>query len=159
MPVKPEDLRCAMRQWATGVSVVSAQHDGQRHGMTVNSFTSISLDPPLVLVSLERVTRTHDMVGEAGSFAVTILRHDQREISDTFAGRLTEQSDRFAGLETFTLQTGAPLITGGIAHFDCQVVATYEAGTHTVFIGQVVALNCDTGDPLLYYNRDYHQLK
>ena len=157
-PVSPEDLRCAMRQWTTGVTVVTAHHEGVSHGMTVNSFTSISLDPPLVLVSLERSTRTHDLVSRACAFGVTILSQEQRGISDTFAGRHTEQSDRFAGLETFTLQSGTPLITAGLSHFDCHVVATYVAGTHTVFIGEVLALNCHPGDPLLYYDRGYREL-
>ena len=158
MPVSPDELRCAMRQWATGVTVVTAQHDGQRHGMTANSFTSISLEPPLVLISLERVTRTHDLVSQACAFGVTILSQEQRDVSDIFAGRHTELTDRFAGLETFTLQSGAPFLAGGLAHFDCHVVATYEAGTHTVFIGEVMAVRYLSGDPLVYYNRGYRQL-
>ncbi len=155
----PEELRRAMRQWATGVTVVSAINGGARHGMTVSSFTSVSLDPPLVLISLERVARTCGLVEKAGCFGVTILSLAQREISDRFAGRIADDLDRFDGLETFTLVSGAPLIAGGLAYFDCQVVATYPAGTHIVFIAEVMAARQNPGEPpLMYYDRDYRGL-
>ncbi len=162
MTVDPEELRQAMRQWATGVSIVTSVFQNIRHGMTVNSFTSVSLSPPLVLVSLERQTRTHRLVEQAGIFGVTILNKDQQEVSDCFAGRFPEREDRFCNVDTFTLQTGAPFISGGLACLDCRVVSKYEAGTHTLFIGEVVALYsppADGGEPLLYYNRTYHRLQ
>jgi flavin reductase (DIM6/NTAB) family NADH-FMN oxidoreductase RutF len=159
MPANAEDLRIAMRNWATGVCVVAVALDGVRHGMTVNTFTSLSLEPPLVMVSLERTTKTHHLLERTGCFAVTILRSDQREISDRFAGRLLDDDDRFDGLETFTLLSGAPLLAGGLSYFDCQVVSTYPAGTHTVFIGAVQAVvRGDAGAPLLYFRQDYHGL-
>jgi len=154
-----ENLRIAMRNWATGVCVVAVARDGVRHGMTVNTFTSLSLVPPLVMVSLERTTKTHQLLEQTGSFAVTILRSDQGAISDRFAGRLPDDLDRFNGLETFTLLSGAPLLAGGLSYFDCQVVSTYPAGTHTVFIGAVQAVKRgDSGEPLLYFQQDYHGL-
>jgi len=157
--VDPEELRLAMRQWATGVTVVSVENGDARHGMTVSSFTSVSLTPPLVLVSLERVSRTCGLVEKAGCFAVTILSQDQRDLSDRIAGRIADDQDRFDGVETFTLVSGAPLIAGGLAHFDCQVVATYPAGTHTVFIAEVMAVRQNPGEPpLMYYDRDYREI-
>lgn len=149
-----------MRQWTTGVTIVSVKYKGHRHGMTVSSFTSVSLTPPLVLVSLEQVTNTHKLVKAAGTFGVSILNQSQREISDRFAGRLTELTDRFTGLETFTLVTGSPLLaTGALAWLDCRVVATYEAGNHTVFIGEVLAVKTgNSGKPLIYFDRDYRSL-
>lgn len=159
MPANPEELRQAMRHWSTGVTIVSAQHNNRRHGMTVSSFTSLSLDPPLVLVSLEQVTKTHRLVQQAGYFGVTILEETQLQISDRFAGRITDYRDRFDGLETFTLVSGAPLLAHGLAWLDCRVVVTYQAGNHTVFIGEVLAVkSVDAGQPLLYYNRDYRRL-
>jgi flavin reductase (DIM6/NTAB) family NADH-FMN oxidoreductase RutF len=174
MTVDPEELRMAMRHWATGVTVVTAVFNGVRHGMTVNSFTSISLSPPQVLVSLERQTRTHGLVEQAGFFGVTILNSDQQDISDCFAGRHTEVEDRFSNVETYTLVTGAEFISNGLAGFDCRVISRYEAGTHTLFIGEVLAIQIDsqpayalqdTGDhpesidPLLYFNRAYRRLQ
>jgi flavin reductase (DIM6/NTAB) family NADH-FMN oxidoreductase RutF len=174
MTVDPEELRMAMRQWATGVTVVSAVFNGVRHGMTVNSFTSISLDPPQVMVSLERQTRTHALVEQAGFFGVTILNRDQQDISDCFAGRGTESEDRFSNVETYTLVTGADFIAQGLAGFDCRVVSRYEAGTHTLFIGEVLAIQItslpgaaspepldgpESSEPLLYFNRAYRRLQ
>jgi flavin reductase (DIM6/NTAB) family NADH-FMN oxidoreductase RutF len=160
MTLDPETLRRAMRQWATGVTVVTAQLAGRRHGMTVNAFTSVSLEPPLVLVSLERATRTHGLVERSGVFGITILGEDQLGISERFAGRVSDLSDRFAGLETDTLVSGVPFIRGGLAYLDCRVVERHPAGTHTLFIGEVMAAQSDgEGSPLLYLNREYRKLR
>jgi flavin reductase (DIM6/NTAB) family NADH-FMN oxidoreductase RutF len=164
MPVNPEDLRSAMRRWATGVTVVTTAHEGVRHGMTVNSFTSISLTPPLILVSLEQSTRTHYLVNISRRLGVTILSSSQKAVSECFAGRISDQQDRFAGLAIHTLLGEVPFIDGGMAFMDCQVVATYDAGTHTLFIAEVIALEQPGEDeasnqPLLYYNRDYRGLQ
>ena len=161
MTVRPEILREALRQWTTGVTIVSSHHNGQRHGMTVSSFTSVSLAPPLVLVSLEQNTRTHQLVRASQSFGVTILDTSQVEISNQFAGRQTEDADRFANLSTHTLVTGVPILDQYLTALDCRVVSELEMGTHTVFIGEVVALevNENQQDPLVYYNRDYRQLQ
>jgi flavin reductase (DIM6/NTAB) family NADH-FMN oxidoreductase RutF len=152
-------MREAMRQWATGVAVVSSLHDGVQHGMTVSSFTSISLEPPLVLVSLSKEARTHDLVQRSGVFGVTLLHQSQQWISDRFAGRTSEDQDRFNGLETFALHTGAPFLQGGLSFLDCQVIASQDVGDHTLFIGQVVSLQSGPeGAPLIYYNRGYRRL-
>jgi flavin reductase (DIM6/NTAB) family NADH-FMN oxidoreductase RutF len=157
----PEALRDALRFWTTGVTMVAASHNGVSHGMTVNSFTSLSLDPPLVSVSLEKVTRTHQLVKDANAFTVTILSQGQQALSDRFAGRESEQSDRFAGLETFTVETGNPILNQGMAFFDCKVAASHDAGTHTVFIGEVLACGrlTENGEPpLVYFNRGYRKI-
>ena len=156
MPVEADLLRQAMRFWVTGVTVVTASHRGIQHGMTVSSFTSLSLTPPQVLVSLAQNTRTHDLVTRSRSFGISILSTEQRDISDRFAGRVADELDRMAGLETFTMTTGAPMIAGGLAHLDCHVVTTLGSGTHTIFIGEVLeARNAGAGEPLVYFNRDY----
>ena len=157
----PDTLRDALRFWTTGVTVVAVRHAGLAHGMTVNSFTSLSLDPPLVSISLEKITRTHQLVKDARSFSVTVLSLEQKEISDRFAGRETDQSDRFAGVEIFDLETGNPILTKGLAFFDCKVTASHDAGTHTLFIGQVLACGQFSGNgdsPLVYFNRAYRKI-
>ncbi len=158
--VNPHDLRLAMRRWATGVTVVTSKFNKIQHGMTVSSFTSVSLDPPTVLISLEKTTRTHELVQGSGFFGVTILASGQTEISDRFAGRQTEDQDRFMGLNTFTLETEVPLLADGLASFDCRVVSAYEVGSHTIFIGDVLAsqIRMNENRPLIYYNRDYRIL-
>jgi flavin reductase (DIM6/NTAB) family NADH-FMN oxidoreductase RutF len=157
-----DELREAMRFWTSGVAVVGAEHNGTRHGMTVSSFTSLALEPPLVLISLQKSSRTHDLVVGSGAFSVTILSEEQRSVSNRFAGLETEDDDRFAGLDTYTLETGSPLLHDGLAFFDCRLVGQHDAGTNTVMIGEVVAAQINQhGDelaPLVYFNRDYRKI-
>jgi flavin reductase (DIM6/NTAB) family NADH-FMN oxidoreductase RutF len=160
MSVDPEQLRSAMRHWATGVTIVTAQDGAARHGMTVNSFISVSLEPPLVLVSLERGRLTHSLAAASGYFGVSILPEAFQHVSDLFAGRLGETGDRFDGLTTFQLVSQTPLLAGCLAAFDCRVVSTCEVGSHTLFIAEVLAVaTSENGAPLVYYDRHYHGLK
>lgn len=155
-----EDLRHAMRHWVTGVSIVSSQFEGVRHGMTVNSLASVSLDPPIVLITLQHNTRTYRLVSDSGIAGITFLSEDQAEISDRFAGKVPEHEDRFAGVDTFTWLTGAPLITGGLAYLDCRVNSTHPMALSTLFILDVVAARPSEKDkPLVYFNRVYHGLQ
>lgn len=159
MTLDSENLRAAMRAWSAGVTVVTAVHEGVKHGMTVNSFTSISLEPALVTISLQKTSRTHEIVSKARAFGLTMLASGQSQISDIFAGRIPDTEDRFAGLQTETLVTGAPLIMGGLAWLDCRVVETFNAGMNTLFIAEVVtARSFDGGLPLIYHNRKYWRL-
>jgi len=155
--VDPEQFRSAMRRWATGVTVVTAQYAGHWHGMTVSSFTSISLEPPLVLISLEQGVKTNQMIQASGFFGVTILGAEQNFISERFAGRVPDIEDRFQGLDVITLKTGAPLLADGLAGFDCRVLSVTDAGTHTIFLGEVIALRIgQESRPLVYFERAYH---
>jgi flavin reductase (DIM6/NTAB) family NADH-FMN oxidoreductase RutF len=155
----PQLLRAAMRQWATGVSLVTVGNSDRAHGMTVNSFTSVSLDPALILVSMERSTRTHQMALNEGRFAVAILSADQKEISDVFAGRKADTEDRFAGMTTALTPSGIPVPLGTLAALDCSIEMTIDAGTHTIFIARVEHADVSAGDaPLLYFNRNYHKI-
>lgn len=154
-----ELLRHCMRRWPTGVSVVTSQFNTYRHGMTVNSFASVSLEPPIVLFSLAHATRTYSLISQSGIAGITLLGEDQAEVSDHFAGRIPEDSDRFAGLEIFHLITGAPLLAGGLAFLDCRVRATHPLEHSTLFLMDVAAAQPAAGGrPLLYFNREYHKL-
>lgn len=159
MTLDPETLRAAMRAWSAGVTVVTAVHEGHKHGMTVNSFTSISLEPAMITVSLRTSTRTHELVTKSGAFGLTILSAAQSKISDLFAGQVAGGDDRFANLQTETLITGAPLIVGGLSWLDCRVVQTFDAGMNTLFIAEVIAARDNhDGEPLIYHNRRYWSL-
>ena len=159
MTLDSEQLRRAMRAWTTGVTVLTASHNDQRYGMTVNSFTSISLEPPLVCVTLKRLTHTHELVERSGEFAVTILSSSQMELSDRFAGKHPEIKDRFEGVQTDTLSIPAPLIQGGVAFFNCRVLNATPVGENTLFVGEVIAARGNGGgDPLVYHNRVYWKL-
>ena len=160
MTLDSEHLRRAMRAWTTGVTVVTAKHNDRQYGMTVNSFTSISLEPPLVSLALRRLTRTHELVEGSGEFGVTILAADQKELSDRFAGKFPEIKDRFEGVPTETLALDIPLLTGGIAYFNCRVIQFVTVGENTLFVAEVVAVRGEgEGEPLVYHNRGYHRIK
>lgn len=157
--LNPEDLRQAMRAWSSGVAIVTATSQGEQHGMTVSSFTSIALEPPLIIISLQMDSRTHSLVTESNAFAVTILAENQQELSDRFAGRVSDEEDRLAGVETETLLTGAPFIKGGLAYLDCRVTQAIPVGTNTLFLAEVVAARGNReGRPLIYHDREYHRL-
>ena len=124
--------------------------------MTVNSFTSISLDPAMITISLQQSTRTHELISKSRVFGLTILSAEQAKISDLFAGRFPEIEDRFTDLQTETLITGSPLIVGGLAWLDCRVAQTFDAGMNTLFIAEVLAARSFGEDqPLIYHSRKY----
>ena len=156
----PEDLKQAMRSWITGVAIVTGRHDGIVHGMTANSFNSIALDPPTVLVALNQFTRTQEVVRAGGVFAVSILGIAQASLAQRFAGQIDADLPRFDDVEVFTMATGAPLIKDAIAHLDCKVIHSFEAGRSVVFLGDVIEVNVSPGeqDPLLYFNRRWRKL-
>lgn len=153
------DLRVVMRRWVSGVVIVTSRFGDQSHGMTVDSFNSVSVDPPLVTFTLTNTTRTHALVSQSGMVAITMLHVGQKEISDRFAGRMGEK-DRFEGVSTFTMQTGIPLISGGMAFMEAKVVHQYAMATSTLFIAQVIAMaKNEDSEPLVYFDRDYHRLE
>ncbi|MFO3796465.1 MAG: flavin reductase family protein [Anaerolineales bacterium] len=155
-----EDLRTTMRLWASGVAVLTARHGETAHGMTVNSFTSVALQPPLVSVSLQKNTRTLNLVLKSGFFGITILGADQQEISERFAGRVPEEGDRLAGLETGTLLSGAPLLVGGLAWLDCRLSQALDIRANMLLLGEVLATRLlqPEGAPLVYFRHGYWEL-
>lgn len=158
--INPEQLKQAMRTWITGVAIVTGHHEGNIHGMTANSFNSIALSPPTVLVALGQHTRTQHLVKEGGAFGVSILDKSQRSLAQRFAGQTEKESPRFEGVETFTLETGAPFISEAMAYLDCKVVHSFDVGNTTVFIGEVLRaqISVDGKEPLLYFNRQWRKL-
>ncbi len=155
----PDQLRTSMRTWTSGVTVVTAAYQGERHGMTVSSFTSVSLDPPLIIISLQTASRTHRLVEKARNFGLTILSEGERVLSERFAGRLSDQERRLGSGETDTMVTGAPVLKSGLAQLDCRVTQSIPAGMNTVFIAEVVAARGNgEGRPLVYHNRRYQRL-
>ncbi len=160
MTLDAEQLRTAMRAWTSGVGIVTAAYEGEQHGMTVSSFTSISLDPPLIVISLQNGSRTHQMVERAGTFGITILAADQQELSERFADRTVGMDNRLDGVATETLVTGAPFIKGGLAWLDCRVAKAVPVGMNTLFIGEVVAVRGEElNKPLIYHDRAYRRLQ
>ena len=154
-----DQLREAMRAWVSGITIVTANYAGEQHGMTVSSFTSIAIEPPMIIVALQTGTRTHKLVTKSKFFAATILASSQQEISDRFAGRIADSEDRLAGIETETLVSKAPFIKGGLAYFDCRVTQATPVGDNTLFLAEVIAAQSNyPGQPLIYYNTNYQNL-
>jgi flavin reductase (DIM6/NTAB) family NADH-FMN oxidoreductase RutF len=139
------ELRNVMGRFATGVTVVSTAHRDLVHGMTANAFLSVSLSPPLVLVSLGR-SRMSEMLPRAGRYGISVLAADQDDLADHFAGRRPAPQD-----PEFTWHDGLPLLSGALAHVACRIVDLHRAGDHVLWIGQVEHLWCREGDPLIFY--------
>jgi flavin reductase (DIM6/NTAB) family NADH-FMN oxidoreductase RutF len=152
-------FRRVLGHFASGVSVVTTCREQRRAGITVNAFCSVSLDPPLVLVCIEQSNYAHDLVKEAGVFAVNILASDQADISRCFASPSAEKFDRFCDVTTHEVATGAPVFDHCVAFVDCRLVAVYPGGDHSIFLGQVEALGSTEDAPLLYYRARYGRLE
>jgi len=159
MYVTGEELKENMRRWATGVAIVTSVDNMEKHGMTVNSFISISIEPPLICVTLANDTRTKKMVEKSNIFGVTILSDLQEEIANRFSGHIADIEDRFQDLKFFELESGVPFISGGLGFLDCVVKYTYVMKNSTLFIGEVISTKNNSGTPLIYHNRKYHQIK
>lgn len=143
---------------ASAVSIVTACGAGGRiHGMTVSDFTSVSLDPPLVLVSASKDARTLEVINEGRCYAINILAADQQDLSDLFASK-SKEDVRFEGLEYTTGVTGAPLIPGAIANIDCRLVASHDAGDHILCIGEVEEVHLSDATPMVYFRGGYREI-
>jgi flavin reductase (DIM6/NTAB) family NADH-FMN oxidoreductase RutF len=159
MAIDSQTFRTTLAHWASGVTVVTSLHDERRVGITASSLTSVSLDPPRILVCVAKRLFTHRVLEESRVFAVNILNVDQLEWGMRFAGLLPEQEDRFHGIETTMAITGAPILPGVMGWLDCRLANTYDGGDHTIFLGDVEAAHsAGDGEPLLYYNRQWRQL-
>lgn len=156
--VSPDDFKAALGSWAAGVTVVTTRLDDLVYGITVSSFSSLSMDPLLVLVCLADSNRLPRMIEQSGRFAVSILAAGQDDVSATFAtsGR---DAGKDLGAESSVMQTGAPVIAGSIAALDCQLEQAVPGGDHTIMVGRVVAAKADPSKmPLIYYRRGYRDL-
>jgi flavin reductase (DIM6/NTAB) family NADH-FMN oxidoreductase RutF len=161
-PIASETFRRVMGHFATGVTVVSAFEGDRPFGITVNALSSVSLEPPLVMVALDRRRFLTPIVRVARRYAVSILSEDQQALSDCFAGaEVTPGRDEFCGAPWHAGPTGLPLLDGAIATLECTVVETFSAGDHDLFIGRVDSLQNEPAHPmpLLYYRRHYLRIE
>jgi flavin reductase (DIM6/NTAB) family NADH-FMN oxidoreductase RutF len=148
-------FRQVMGRFASGVTVVTTGAAGRLAGLTVSSFTSLSLRPTLILVCISPEASSHAAIAEAGQFAVNILAEGQEYLSRRFA---SDESQKFTD-GTYELSArGLPLLTGALAHIECTLQTMLPGGDHTIFVGEVVAARCGEGRPLLYYRSGYHAL-
>ena len=158
--VSPEDFKGAMGSWASGVTVVTTRLDDDVYGITVSSFSSLSMDPRLILVSLQDSNHLPHMMRKSKHFGVSILSVGQDEISGYFSksGRNPEPSFG-ADIPVHVMETGSPLIAGALAHIDCELEDALPGGDHTIAIGRVVGASFDPDKlPLMYFRRGYRTL-
>ena len=161
MPVTPDDLKQVMRQWASGVTVVTTAAGDQRAGVTVSSFTSVSLEPPLILVCLYHELDTAQQIEQNGHFAVSLLGTEQGTISNQMAGfgDVPDGQDRFHGLSWTTKTTGSPILADSVGWLDCELHAMHDGGTHKIVVGRVLDVGSTNDElPLVYFNQRYYNL-
>ncbi len=157
MAIEEAEFRRVLGHFATGVTVLAAREgDGPPRGLTANAITSVSLEPPLVLVCVERTADTHDVIGAAGSFAISVLREDDEALARRFATYETDA--KFDGVAYRADVTGAPILDEALAWIDCRVWNQYDGGDHTIFVGEVVGTGAADGSPLLYFRGGYGRL-
>ena len=152
--IDPREFRSTLGRFATGVTVITTEKDGQIHGMTANAFLSVSLDPPLVLVSVDNRATMHKLLPESKRYGVSILAANQEALSNHFARRPVE------GLKIpFIEKHGVPVLDGAVAQIIARVVEIHPAGDHTLYIGHVEHLEWTDEKPLLFFAGQYHHLK
>lgn len=157
--VSPDDFKGALGSWAAGVSVVTTKHDEHMYGITVSSFSSLSMDPMLVLVCLMNTNRLTGMIEETKHFAVSILGEGQDEISGYFSKSGREPVKHFENFAVEFGETGSPIISGAIAHLDCELESLVPGGDHMIAIGRVKGASFDAEKlPLMYFRRGYRTL-
>jgi len=154
MSVDPKLFKQVMAQWSSGITIITSLADGQKQGITANSFASVSLNPPLVSVSIDKKLFIHSIIERSGVFAANILNAEQVKWGKLFAGFYPDIEDRFAGIECETSVTGSPILPGVLGWVDCQVRHAYEAGDHSIFVGEVLAGGIpELAPPMVYHNR------
>jgi flavin reductase (DIM6/NTAB) family NADH-FMN oxidoreductase RutF len=154
--VSSEVFRRACGRFATGVAVAGAiDANGVPHGLTVNSFSSVSLDPPLILICLDHALTAIDVFRQARYFGLSVLRENQRELSERFATRI---DDRFESLAWYRGETSVPLLDGALATVECETRQRVSAGDHDIFIGEMLYASAHPGEPLIYFASEYARL-
>lgn len=146
-------FRNACGKFATGIVVITTEHEGKVHGMTANGFMSVSLDPNLVLISIDNSKRMHQFLHESKKYAISVLAHHQEKWSRHFAG--SPQDDLLVEFVDFH---GAKVVPEACAYFETSVVSTHIEGDHTFFVGQVNNFACTEDDPILYFKGSYMKL-
>lgn len=149
-----------MGAFATGVTIITVDLDGEVHGMTANAFTSVSLDPMLVLVCVDHSTRTHAHLHAKKRFGINVLCEDQRAVSEYYARpeRTHEYAEAEAGARFDRTAHGTPVLRGALAYLECRLQSVQEAGDHSIFIGEVEDVVVREGDPLLFFRGRYRKV-
>lgn len=160
MNLTASEFRKAMGRFATGVTIVTVDLDGEAHGMTANAFASVSLDPMLVLVCVDHTTRTHAHLHAKKRFGINVLCEDQRAISEYYARpeRTHGHAEEEAGARFERTRHGTPMLQGSLAYLECRLHSAQDAGDHTIFIAEVEDVVVREGEPLLFFRGKYRKV-
>lgn len=156
MPIDRQEFRRVLGHFAAGVTIVTTvDANGAPYGLTATAFTSVSLEPPLVLVCIDKLSESYPHLRASGVFAVNLLRTGHEHLSRHFA---VSGGDKFRDMTYHRGTTGAPLLPDALGYLECRTVEVVEGGDHTIFLGQVEAADARDGEPLLYYRGAYRQM-
>ncbi|AII11454.1 flavin reductase family protein [Rhodococcus opacus] len=154
----PADFRLALRHIPGSVAVITTSVDGETIGMTATAFSSVSVEPPQVLVCINRAARSATLISQAGKFAVNHLAGNQASVAESFATPALSFDERFAGATWTPSSTEVPFLNGAVVSLGCTVDQEIHSGTHAIFIGRVHELRTETGDSLVYKNGTFSTL-
>ncbi|MGH9496593.1 MAG: flavin reductase family protein, partial [Candidatus Sulfotelmatobacter sp.] len=159
MALNSSEFRKAMGHFATGVTIITVDLDGEVHGMTANAFASVSIEPMLALVCVDHTTRTHGHLHAKKRFGINILCEDQRKISEYYARpeRNHEHAEEEAGARFDRTGQGTPVLHGALAYLECRLHSAQDAGDHTIFIAEVEDVVIHDGQPLLFFRGKYRK--
>lgn len=157
MPIDADEFKHCLGQWASGVTIVTSRAGNDIHGMTVSDFSGASLSPPLVTVCCAKESITTGLIARGQCFGVNVLAADQQDLSNKFASKKQEH-ERFVGVDFDQAETGAPLLAGCVVNLDCRLIATYEAGDHVIYLGEIEATRRSERPPLVYHGGAYRAL-
>src|SRR6478672_7414574 len=160
MSATHDDFRRAMAYFATGVTVITVDYQGDVQGMTANAFASVSLDPMLVLVCVDQKARTHAHLHSKKRFGVNVLAEDHRQISEYYArpARAHDRAAEEAGAQFDRTRHGTPVLHGALAYLECRLHSAQDAGDHTIFIAEVEEVVVREGKPLLFFSSQYRKI-
>ena len=153
------DFKGAMRRFASSVTIITAGEGDARRGLTATAVSSVTMDPPTLLICVNRFGEAHAAIDAAGAFCVNILSTEEDRAALCFAGQSEQQgAARFDPFTWSLLETGAPALDGALANIDCRVSETVETASHTVYFGRVVGVRLAEGRPLVHFDREFHKL-
>lgn len=154
--INRDEFRHALGHFASGVTIITTKDaSGHKHGITVSAFASVSLEPPLILICIDKYTGSHHAFEENEFFCVNILREDQQQYSDYFASHRDDKFDRFAWREN---ENGVPVLIDVLVNLECRRVNAHDNGDHTIFVGAVERSTVGEGSPLVYWHGNYRNL-
>lgn len=157
MAITSEEFRAALGSFASGVTVVTTKdNEGNLHGLTVSAFCSVSMNPPMILVCIQKTTPSHYAFEESKSFVVNILSDSQADISNQFAFK---HEDKFAGIDYQLGVLDLPVLDNCLANLECRLKHSYDGGDHSIYVGEIEKITLNEGKPLIYWKGDYRDLE